>query len=82
MKPNPDFQNLPKFFWAAVRTISQHCGYTKRGSGTVNVPMIEEMQQAYSDLGLSPEALDLPFTNGKPIGERLEPVMHFDGRGN
>ena len=30
MKPNPQFVALPKHFWANVRTISQHVGYTTR----------------------------------------------------
>ncbi len=30
MKPDPRFTSLPKHFWAHVRTISQHVGYTER----------------------------------------------------
>lgn len=30
MKPNPQFVNLPKHFWANIRTISQAVGYTDR----------------------------------------------------
>ncbi len=31
MKPNPEFTNLDKLFWANVRTIGQELGYTQRG---------------------------------------------------
>lgn len=69
MKPNPQFQNLPKPFWAAVRSISQHCGYTK--AGTIKIPKIEDMREAYAALGLEPATLDLQLVRGRTAGQVL-----------
>ena len=69
MTPNPEFQRLHKPFWAAVRSISQHCGYTK--AGTIKIPSIDEMRVAYAALGLNVAALDLPLVRGRSVGERL-----------
>jgi len=77
MKPNPDFQNMPKFFWAAVRTLSQKCGYTVRGTGTVRVPSLHEMESAYTKLGLSPESLKTAVINGKTVAERLSAYFTY-----
>lgn len=30
MQPNPDFQKLPKAFWATVKLVSEHLGYSVR----------------------------------------------------
>lgn len=65
MKPNPKFANLGKEFWANVRLISQHVGYTKRRprgqreqgkkeSGSIMVPTIAEITVALQELDLSP----------------------------
>jgi hypothetical protein len=59
MAPNPEFQNLPLWFWAAVRSISQHCGYS--AGGEIKAATIEEMRQAYRDLELEPDTLDAQF---------------------
>jgi hypothetical protein len=64
MKPHPAFVNLGKEFWASVRLISQHVGYTQRrvrGKGTkrkkqagpIKVPTLAEIQAALEDLDLS-----------------------------
>lgn len=52
MRPNPEFFNLPKSFWAAVKSVSQHCGYTQRGGGAVKVPATDEINGAFDSLGL------------------------------
>ena len=52
MKPNPNFSNLPKSFWASVRSVSQELGYTVRGKGIVKVPTAEEISAAFSTLSL------------------------------
>jgi hypothetical protein len=52
VKPNKRFLNLPKAFWANVRTISQAVGYTERGKDRIKVPTCEEIQDAYGALGL------------------------------
>ena len=53
MKADSRFQQLPKPFWADVRTISEAVGYTVRGKKVVRVPNIEEIQEAYTRLGLA-----------------------------
>src|SRR6266571_1118857 len=69
MIPNPEFQNLPKSFWAAVRSIGQHCGYTKRGA--ISVPSLADMRAAYGALTLEPATLDLPLVRSRSVGELL-----------
>lgn len=69
MTPNPQFSKLPKSFWAAVRSISQHCGYTQ--TGTIKIPTAEEMRAAYVTLGMNPATLDLPLTREASVGEML-----------
>ena len=53
MKPNENFLYQPGNFWAYVRTISEHVGYsiTKRGPnrGKIKVPSILEMKDALED---------------------------------
>lgn len=69
MIPIPQFRKLPKSFWAAVRSISQHCGYTQ--SGAIKISTAEEMREAYVALGLEPATLDLPLMAGLSVGEML-----------
>lgn len=69
MIPNPQFSKLPKSFWAAVRSISQHCGYTQ--TGTIKIPTLEEMRAAYVALGMNSSTLDLPLSSASSVGEIL-----------
>jgi len=57
MKPNLKFQNLPKSFWAIVRSVGQAVGYVKRGKGYVKVPTLEECVGAYQKLCLNQSQL-------------------------
>lgn len=52
MKPDPRFLNQPKHFWANVRTISQHIGYTGRGTGRILVPDLDAIRRAFVELEL------------------------------
>jgi len=52
MTPNEQFVNQNKVFWAHVRSVSQHLGYTDRGSGSVKVATVEKISSALRDLGL------------------------------
>ncbi len=70
MQPNPEFLGLPKSFWAAVKSVGQHCGYTTRNEGTVKVPTPEQIREAFGSLGLDPEAL-LADLDGRPLLDRL-----------
>jgi hypothetical protein len=53
MKANNQFLNQPKHFWANVRSISQHLGYTERGTEKIKVPTIQQMRVALNEIGLS-----------------------------
>lgn len=65
MKANKLFLNQPKSFWANVRTISQHLGYTLRGKKQIKIPTIEEMALTMKALGLTADHL----TQGNEITE-------------
>lgn len=53
MRPEERFLKQPKHFWAMVRTVSQHLGYTDRKTRQVRVPILDDVRTALSDLGLS-----------------------------
>ena len=57
MKPNTIFSNMPKSFWATVRTVSQKIGYTIRGEGKVKVPTVREIKEAFLALNLDPSVI-------------------------
>lgn len=61
MRAIPEFRNKDKAFWACVRSLSQHIGYSKKGE--VIVPTVSAMAQAFRDLKLNDEAL---FSKGTP----------------
>jgi len=68
MKANKIFLNQPKSFWANVRTISQHLGYTLRGKNQIKIPTILEMSSTMKALGLNSNHLmmnDQPTVFGK-----------------
>jgi len=72
MKPDPRFLNQPKLFWANVRSISQHIGYTERGTGRIKVPGLAGIAHPLNGLGLaSSHVVD---KHGKPteLGANLE----------
>ena len=52
MKPNRDFLDLDKSFWAFVRTLSEEIGYTQRGTDEIRVPTLDELTNALEALGL------------------------------
>ena len=55
MTPDPRFVNLPKHFWANVRTISQRIGYTLRGgTGQILVPTADQIRQCMEGWAFRP----------------------------
>ncbi len=54
MKADPRFLDLPRDFWANVRLIGQEVGYTDRGEGTIKIPSVEEIRNAFARLALDP----------------------------
>jgi hypothetical protein len=70
------FLAQPKSFWALVRTLSQHLGYTARGrngeEGQVSVHSIRDMARALTELGLNPEVV-----THSPQGQALEDYFRY-----
>lgn len=64
MKPDPRFLYQPKHFWANVRSISQHLGYTARGTGQILVPQLDAIVRALGELGLGTG--HVVATDGRP----------------
>lgn len=71
MKANPQFSNMPKSFWATVRSISQKVGYTVRGKGVVKIPTIEEISNVFSNLHLNPDEIQKNGTNTQLANDLL-----------
>lgn len=53
MKPDKKFLNQAKHFWANVRSISQHVGYTARRTKQIKIPTLMEMKASLHALGLT-----------------------------
>ncbi len=58
MQPNKKFLDLDKSFWASVRSVSQTAGYSIRGEGTIKVPSVQEIKEAFADLHLDPKKIE------------------------
>ena len=87
MKPNPDFLNLKKDFWANIRTISQATRYTigKRKkvlspdliNKIINVPTAGEIQKAYQRLGLNPDHIVDGEGNFTEFGKKIRSYFQY-----
>lgn len=77
MRPIDRFLRKPKSFWASVRSLSQHLGYSKQG--TILIPTPTEMATAFRQLDLDPAKI---MTNGKPTPLATELVAYFQERAN
>lgn len=75
MKPDPRFRNQPKHFWANVRSISQHVGYTARGTGQVLVPDLDAILRAMNELELS--TAHVIDADGKPTSIGVSLAAYF-----
>lgn len=71
MKPDPRFLKQPKHFWANVRSISQHVGYTGRGTGQIQVPDFSTVAKALVDLGLDTKHVISTGGSATPLGNLL-----------
>ncbi len=58
-------------FWAYVRTLSQHLGYTVRGKGQIKIPSLSEMQDGLRELGLDPTKIAVGPNDPSPLGAEL-----------
>jgi hypothetical protein len=86
VKPDTRFLNLPKSFWANVRTISQHVGYTERAArrrgrkkkaGRIKVPTVPEMLSAMQDLGLRSSHIADASGDLTKSGAQLDAYFHY-----
>lgn len=71
MRPVPSFANKPKSFWALVRTLGQHLGYTERGEGRIRVHTPQRMGQALEELGLDADIV-MQAGSATGLGQELE----------
>lgn len=53
MKPEPLYVKQAKPFWAHVRTISQHTGYTDRSTKQIKIPSLDDILEALRALRLA-----------------------------
>ncbi len=53
MQAFPEFVHMPPAFWAMVKYISEHLGYTIRGEGVVRSYSIDEIKQLISRDGMN-----------------------------
>lgn len=76
MIANPRFRQKGKDFWALVRTLSQHLGYTERGKSRIKVHTVQALAQGLADLGLNPEIL---LADGMPteLGQELNDYFAY-----
>jgi hypothetical protein len=77
MIANPEFQNQPKMFWAYVRTLSQHLGYTVRGKGQIKIPTIPEMLTGLAELGLDTLKIAAPNNTPTVLGAELHKYFEY-----
>lgn len=75
MRPLERFQAKPKSFWACVRSLSQHHGYSKRG--VILTPDPHQMASAFRDLGLDDASL---VSAGAPTPLACELEAYFRAR--
>jgi hypothetical protein len=80
MRPDPRFVNRQKAFWACVRSISQHIGYTVRGQNRVKAPTVAEMRGAFPELDLHPAAIADERGQATELATQLE--AYFIHRAN
>jgi hypothetical protein len=77
MKPNPNFSNQSKEFWANIRLISEVVGYTIRGKDSIKIPTLDEIIDGYASRNSSSEKI---FKNGKITELGNELLAYFDYR--
>ena len=70
MKPNEEFLNQDKSFWAFVRTVSEEVGYTVHGEDKIRVPTLTEVADALTALKLDASSVrerDRPTELGRKL---------------
>ena len=80
MKADERFLQQSKEFWANVRAISQAVGYTRRGTGEILIPTIQDIRPKFRALNLSTEHIATHDDALTPFGTTL--VDYFAHRAN
>ncbi len=80
MTPDQLFVRQTKRFWAHVRTISQHVGYTARGTRQIRIPTVAEICGALRDLQLRTSHIVSEKGRTKAFGKKL--AAYFEYRAN
>jgi hypothetical protein len=78
MRPNEQFLRQPKHFWANVRSVSQHIGYTDRRTGRVRAPRLQEIAAALNELGLKTSHVTRDGRRATAFGSTL--TAYFEHR--
>ena len=78
MKPDRRFLDQPGHFWANVRSISQHVGYTARGTRQIRVPDLRTIVQALSEMELGAGHVVDAYGNPTALGASL--IAYFAHR--
>jgi hypothetical protein len=71
MIPDQRFLKQDKAFWAHVRSVSQHLGYTDRATKSIKVPKINDICLALGELGLKSDHV---FTGG--VATKYGELLH------
>ena len=72
MKPNSEFLNLPKNFWASVRLISQGVGYTEKSTSQIKIPSSNEIQSKLAKFEINFSRLQSQKTANGNFGQILQ----------
>jgi hypothetical protein len=80
MKPDKRFLNQPKHFWANVRSVSQHIGYTERGAGRIKIPSLQGIADALKEIGLKSSHVIGDDQQATKLGSNL--LAYFEHRAN
>lgn len=72
MKPNNEFTNLPKSFWASIRLISQEVGYTNKATGQIKTPTFDEIRSKLANLDIDFLRLQSQKTDAGRFGKVLQ----------
>lgn len=75
VKPNPTFAGKDRSFWAAIKTLSEHLGYSRKGK--IVTPSIEDVARGFRELLLDP---DLVLTSKGPTPFGLDLVAYIKYR--
>jgi len=77
MKPNSEFMNLPKKFWASVRLISQEVGYTGKSTGQIKIPAADEIDTKLQKFGVDFYRLQEQKTDIGNFGQLLHDYFTY-----